>query len=127
MHIRSFLLSCLAVAGLGIALLSSPALAYDGPVLSDDNVTVIYDAPAFDSFMVLDEPAPINDSRVLVAVDSSISAYCTDAYAGSAYQRPGGFCDAVADNKSLLDSKSSRCPDGGQWNGYECVCVKELS
>ena len=54
------------------------------------------------------------------AVDNSISALCR-AGAPEAYSRPGGYCEQVASNKSLLDSKKARCPDGGDWNGVECV------
>lgn len=57
------------------------------------------------------------------AVDSSISALCR-AGADDAYSRPGGFCDQVASNASLLDSKGSECHDGYEWNGYEYVCTK---
>lgn len=58
------------------------------------------------------------------AVDNSISAYCGADYAGSGYQRPGGYCSQVASTKSLLDGKRpTPCPEGyvKLESGY-CVC-----
>lgn len=54
------------------------------------------------------------------AVDSSISALCRDG-APEAYSRPGGYCDQIADNKSLLDTKSKNCPPGMKLSENECV------
>ncbi len=49
----------------------------------------------------------------VLAVDNSISALCRADAAGNTYQRPGGFCDAVASNKSLAPTGSaSNCPGG---------------
>lgn len=58
------------------------------------------------------------------AVDNSISAYCGTDYAGTGYQRPGGYCDQVASNKSLLDQKRpTPCPVGFvRDEGGGCVC-----
>lgn len=58
------------------------------------------------------------------AVDNSISAFCGAEYAGSGYQRPGGYCDQVASTKSLLDQKRpTPCGIGfiRDEDGY-CVC-----
>lgn len=57
-----------------------------------------------------------------MAVDNSISAYCGADYAGSAYQRPGGFCDAVANNKTMLpDGRPIQCPEGFIADGLVCI------
>ena len=58
-----------------------------------------------------------------IAVDNSISAYCGADYAGSAYQRPGGFCDAVASNRTMLpDGRPIQCPEGFIADGIVCIC-----
>ena len=36
-----------------------------------------------------------------LAVDNSITAHCREG-APDSYSRPGGFCEAVANNKSLV-------------------------
>lgn len=41
-------------------------------------------------------------SAPVLAVDNSISVYCAAAYAGTGYQRPGGWCDQIAANKSIV-------------------------
>lgn len=38
----------------------------------------------------------------VLAVDNSISSYCTAAYAGTGYQRAGGWCEQIAANKSIV-------------------------
>ena len=43
------------------------------------------------------------------AVDNTISNLCRADHAGSSYQRPGGFCDQVASNKSLVDPVGGGC------------------
>jgi hypothetical protein len=54
-----------------------------------------------------------------VAVDNSISALCRADNAGSTYQRPGGFCEAVAVNKSMVGQSGDKRPD--------CAAGEELN
>lgn len=55
------------------------------------------------------------------AVDKSISAFCGPDYAGTGYQRPGGFCDAVANNKTMLPWSSQTCDE----DDLECISALE--
>ena len=55
--------------------------------------------------------APLSFATPVFAVDNSISALCR-AGAPEAYSRPGGFCEAVANNKSMVTKSGSagKCP-----------------
>jgi hypothetical protein len=43
-----------------------------------------------------------------VGRDNSISKYCRAEFAGSAYQRDGGWCDQLASTASLVPAKKSK-------------------
>jgi hypothetical protein len=49
------------------------------------------------------------------AVDNSISPLCDGAPEHAAYARPGGFCDAVASDKTLLPAGSPPAECGRPW------------
>ncbi len=57
------------------------------------------------------------------AVDNSISTLCRAENAGTGYQRPGGFCDAVKAYGSQGLSGGGRCPYGTTWDTTIDVCV----
>lgn len=43
------------------------------------------------------------------AVDTNISALC-GADGPEAYKRPGGYCDQIGENKSLVESEKNELP-----------------
>ncbi len=117
-HIKSFLLGCLGAVALSLAIMNPVSAAdagfYDGPTIIDQSAI---DQVQFDSIAgVLVESDDFNwgaeaeASRILVAIDNTISALCDGS--DSAYNRPGGFCDAVAVNKSMVSGPGSGdgCP-----------------
>lgn len=57
------------------------------------------------------------------AVDNSISPLCRST--DSAYQRPGGFCDAVASRGSQGVSGGTRCPVETSWDNAAVACLPE--
>lgn len=60
----------------------------------------------------------------VLAVDNSITPICRADAAGNTYQRPGGFCEAVASNKSMVDSVSTpACPVGYIEVNDNCVPI----
>ena len=59
------------------------------------------------------------------AVDNSISTLCRADNAGTSYQRPGGFCDAVKAYGSQGLSGGGRCPVGTDWDNYIDACIPE--
>lgn len=61
-----------------------------------------------------------------LAVDNSISAYCGADYAGTGYQRPGGYCSQLTSNKSLADTSGVEpCPAGFVRDPHtdDCLCA----
>lgn len=69
------------------------------------------------AFLTLSSVAPT------FAVDNTISKYCRADQAGNTYQRPGGFCDAVANNKTMLPRASGGCPVGYVEINDGCVLI----
>ena len=59
--------------------------------------------------------APLSFASPTFAVDKSISALCDGSDTG--YNRPGGFCDQVASNKSLAGTHGAQCSYGYVLNG----------
>lgn len=100
--IGAVFVACLMAFGAGV-----PAQAASDFMTFDSLTTVSADSPAlFD----LATPASV-DNVVLVAVDNSISTLCQPG-ADESYSRPGGFCEAVAVNKSMVSGPGSGCPAG---------------
>lgn len=62
------------------------------------------------------------------AVDNQIDPLCRADHAGSGYQRPGGYCDLLANNWSLTPTGSGNPSCAGEhevwsWEAKGCVCV----
>lgn len=106
--IGAVFVACLMAFGAG-----APAQAASNFMTFDSLTTVSADSPAlFD----LATPATV-DNVVLVAVDNSISTLCQPG-ADESYSRPGGFCEAVAVNKSMVSGpgNGTYCPGGYEPN-----------
>ena len=65
--------------------------------------------------------AAFTASAPTFAVDNTITPLCRAENAGNTYQRPGGFCDAVANNKTMLPWSSNGCAD----DDWECICASK--
>jgi hypothetical protein len=76
-----------AAAFLALAVPIASAATFD----NIDTVNTLQQDAAF-----VGHPFDANSNAVtLVAVDNSISKFCRAEFAGSGYQRPGGFCDVI--------------------------------
>lgn len=69
---------------------------------------------------------PLMTATPSFAVDNTISPLCRSENAGNTYQRPGGFCDAVASRGSQGLSGGTRCPAGTGWDNAVVGCVPEV-